>query len=129
MLFTSTQHNLPDNSSMEHILLRVQLGQLCCVCSYALHVVQHKVNLLQGRGHHVDKVVTDGFDDGLCCLLLREASPVEVQSCLDIVTLTCSPNLFISNTQTVLTLPSTDLLPTADGGQRQGLEVPRVGHH
>lgn len=61
---------------IKHILLGVQLGQLCRVCSYTLHVIQHKVDLLQGRRHHVDKVVADGFDDGLSRLLLGEASSV-----------------------------------------------------
>lgn len=66
---------------MQHILLGVQLGQLCCVCSYTFHVIKHKVDLLQGRRHHVDKVVADGLDDGLCCLLFGEASSVWVEIC------------------------------------------------
>lgn len=72
-------HIIIERDPKLYIPLRVQLGQFCCVGSYALHVIEHKVYLFQGRRHHIDKVITDGFYDNLCCLLLGEASSVEAE--------------------------------------------------
>lgn len=58
------------------LALGVQLGELAGVDANALHVREHEVDLLQGAGHDVDKVVGDGLEDGLGCLLLLRCHAV-----------------------------------------------------